>query len=227
MESKFAIILAAGKGLRMGTDIPKQFLISNGKPVLYYTIKAFEESIVDGIIVVTSEDYIDYVKEDIVKKYNFKKVCGVYTGGQMRYDSVYKGLCACKECDYVAIHDGARPFVTQEIIARSFEDAKKHMASVAAVKSKDTIRIVDKNGFSSLTPDREFVYNIQTPQTFEYNTLANAFENFKKNPDESITDDGMIVERYGKVKVHIFEGAYSNVKITTKEDLKLLDILEG
>ena len=114
-----AIILAAGKGSRMHSNIEKQFMELGGYPVIYYALKVFEKSPVDAIILVTGKKSVEYCRHEIVEKYHFTKVVSVVEGGENRYDSVYNGLCACRETDYVMIHDGARPFVTQDMIVRS------------------------------------------------------------------------------------------------------------
>lgn len=120
-----AIILAAGKGKRMGTDIPKQYIEINGYPILYYTIRAFEESFIDEIILVTGKGEEDFCKEKIVDKYNFNKVKAIVPGGKERYDSVYMGLQQVENAEYVFIHDGARPFVTNEILERMQQSVEK------------------------------------------------------------------------------------------------------
>lgn len=218
-----AIILAGGKGKRMGSNISKQYLLLNKKPILYYTIKAFEESKVDNIIIVASIDEQDYCQREIIDKYNFTKVNMIVSGGKERYNSVYEGLKAIEESkidtNIVLIHDGARPFVTTDIINASIICASNHKACVAAVKSKDTIKIADEEGFIDATPDRNKVWQIQTPQTFEYDLIKEAYDVILKGDTCHITDDAMVLEAYGFDKIKLLESSYDNIKITTSEDL--------
>jgi len=215
------ILLAAGKGKRMKSDINKQFLLINSKPILFYSLKAFEESSVDEIILVVGQDDIVYCRETIVEKYGFKKVKTVVTGGIERYDSVYKGLLEVQDAEYVLIHDSARPMVTVEIIEKNICEVKKYRACVTAMPSKDTIKIADREGFVKDTPQRDLVWQIQTPQTFEYSLIRKAYDYAFKSDVENITDDAMILENYleEKVKIKLIEGSYENIKITTGEDI--------
>ena len=125
-ERNTAIVLAAGQGKRMHSKVQKQFLEIQGYPVLYYSLRCFQESpLIQDIILVTGEESISYCKEEIVQKYGFTKVSAVIPGGKERYDSVYAGLCECRDCEYVLIHDGARPFVTEEILKRGLQKVKE------------------------------------------------------------------------------------------------------
>lgn len=218
-----AIILAAGKGKRMGMDISKQYLILEGYPVLYYAVKAFEDSNVNNIILVVGQGEKEYCKETIVEPYGFKKVRTVIEGGKERYNSVYEGLRIIESfpiyTDIVLIHDGARPFVTKEIINKSIEGGKKYGACVTAVKAKDTVKLSDGNGFIKMTPDRSTVWQIQTPQTFSYNIIRKAYDRAIKEGEGNITDDAMVLEKYGRWNIKLLEGSYNNIKITTREDL--------
>lgn len=141
-----AIILAAGKGSRMHSKIEKQFMELGGYPVIYYALKAFEESPVDSIILVTGKNSVEYCRHEIIEKYHFTKVVSVVEGGENRYDSVYNGLCACPETDYVMIHDGARPFVTQDMVVRSIQTLADYKACTVGMPVKDTIKIVNEIG---------------------------------------------------------------------------------
>ena len=140
-----AIVLAAGSGKRMNSKVHKQYLLMNGKPVLYYSLKAFEESNVDKIVLVVGAGEIEYCKKEIVERYGFVKVCAIVEGGKERYHSVYEGLKAAGETDYVLIHDGARPFLTQDIIERTITMVAQCKACVVGMPVKDTIKIVDKD----------------------------------------------------------------------------------
>lgn len=219
-----AIVLAAGKGSRMHREIPKQFIEVEGYPVLYYSLKAFQESPVDEIILVTSEDYVDYCVENIVNRYNLTKVRSVITGGAERYDSVYRGLIAASDSKYVLIHDGARPCITQKIIVDSMEMVKKCEACTVGVPVKDTIKVVDSNHMGMDTPDRSTLWQIQTPQCFNRDLLLACYDKMKQDKSVVITDDTMIVERYSNVQAKVIMGAYENIKITTPEDLKISSI---
>ena len=162
-----AIVLAAGQGKRMHSKIQKQFLEIGGKPVLYYSLHCFQESpLIQDIILVTGEEMISYCEQEIVKKYGFSKVRKVTAGGKERYDSVYAGLLCCQDTDYVYIHDGARPFITEEMVQRGYEAVKRTNACVMGMPSKDTVKLADSSGYIKETPDRKIVWNIQTPQIF-------------------------------------------------------------
>ena len=146
MEKFAAIVLSAGTGSRMKSDIPKQYMDLNGRPVIYYSLKAFEDSDVDSIVLVAGRDDIEYCRKEIVEKYGFTKVRAIIAGGAERYDSVFEGLKAVKDCDYVMIHDGARPMLSQDIIKRSWRGAVEYKACVAGMPVKDTIRVVADDG---------------------------------------------------------------------------------
>lgn len=215
-----AIVMAAGSGSRMGTDIPKQYLTVKGRPVLYFSLKAFEDSFFDEIVLVTRKDDVDYCKEEIINKFDLKKVKHIVPGGAERFESVYEGLKACGASgeDYVYIHDGARPLISKDVLERTKKDVETYGATVVAVASKDTVKIVDEDGFVVSTPDRRTLRKVQTPQAFKYSIIKEAFEKMFAEGIGNITDDGMVVERYSSVKVHLTEGDYSNIKITTIED---------
>lgn len=225
MSDKYSVILlSAGAGNRMNSDIPKQYMDLKGKMILRYSLETFErDERIGEIVIVANEAWIDTVKENIVKQYGYTKVTDVVVGGKERYESVYKGLCALKDTDYVMIHDGARPFVDHEMIARLAEAVRTHKACIPAVKSKDTIRLSDDKGFVTMTPDRNNVWNIQTPQTFEYVKLKSAFDDYMSNTAEygQVTDDAMVWELVTGGSVKIVEGSYNNIKITTPEDISV------
>jgi 2-C-methyl-D-erythritol 4-phosphate cytidylyltransferase len=223
-----AIVLAAGQGKRMNSKVQKQFLLIKEKPVLYYTLSAFENSpIISDVILVTGKDEIEYCKTEIVEKYDFKKVRKVVAGGKERYHSVHEGIQAIDHAEYVFIHDGARPFVDSEIIQRSYDAVKEYKACVAAMPVKDTIKIADENEFAVQTPDRKRVWQVQTPQTFEYPLIKDAYERLLAEEPEGITDDAMVVETMTDCKVKLIEGSYRNIKITTPEDLEIATVFCG
>ena len=215
-----AIILAAGSGSRMKSKVKKQFMDFLGKPLIYYALKAFHDSPVDEIILVTEKNAIDYCKEEIVEKYNFTKVHKIVPGGKERYESVYFGLMETT-ADYVLIHDGARAFIDQNIITRAMEAVKVYKACVVGMPVKDTIRVVDKDQYSVETPNRATLWQMQTPQCFVTEELIDAFRAMMKQENESIgiTDDAMVMEQFGKRKVKLIEGSYNNIKVTTPEDI--------
>lgn len=219
MKHITAIVLAAGKGSRMHSDVPKQFLDLCGKPVLFYSLAAFEKSLVDDIILVTGKEDIEYCRRDIVDKYHFNKVKKIVAGGTERYWSVSNGLQAAKGADYVLIHDAARPCLTQQIIKNSILEVLKTGACTVGVPVKDTIKLVDDNGFGIETPPRNYLWQIQTPQSFCYKVIMEAYEKMEQAKDTDITDDTMIVERYLGKKTKVILGDYCNIKITTGEDL--------
>lgn len=224
-----AIILAAGQGKRMKTKVQKQFLMLQGKPLLYYSLACFQKSDeIREIVVVTGKESIDYCRSEIIEKYGFTKVKSIAEGGKERYDSVYAGLEACSaDTDYVFIHDGARPFVTEDIIKRTKEVAVTYQACIAGMPSKDTVKIIDENNMVSATPERSRVWSVQTPQVFLYSLIKEAHDTARSVSMQGITDDAMVVEQYKNTPVHIVEGAYENIKITTPEDILVAEkILE-
>lgn len=224
-----AIILAAGQGKRMKTKVQKQFLMLQGKPLLYYSLACFQKSDeIQEIVVVTGKESIDYCRSEIIEKYGFTKVKSIAEGGKERYDSVYAGLEVCSaDTDYVFIHDGARPFVTEDIIKRTKEVAVTYQACIAGMPSKDTVKIIDENNMVSATPERSRVWSVQTPQVFLYSLIKEAHDTARSVSMQGITDDAMVVEQYKNTPVHIVEGAYENIKITTPEDILVAEkILE-
>ncbi len=216
-----AIILAAGQGKRMHSNVAKQYLLMKGKPILYYSLKAFEDSIVDNIVLVVGKDDIDYVSEQIVHAYEFKKVRSIIIGGKERYHSVYNGLIEVTDSEYVLIHDGARPFITKEIIHRTIESVSVNKATVVGMPVKDTIKIVDEQNKVTETPSREKVWMVQTPQAFDYKLIMNAYDQIMKEDNISITDDAMVLEYTSNHDIQLIQGSYKNIKITTEEDLQI------
>ena len=214
------VIVAAGTGSRMNMGINKQFIKLEGKEIIAYTIEKFyNNSNIEDIVVVVKEDESEFFKKEILDKYNFKNVKIAY-GGKERQDSVYNGLKLLDEkCDVVLIHDGARPFVSDNIIDKSIEEAKEHKAIVVGVPVKDTIKVIDNDKNIVDTPNRSVLWAVQTPQTFDYNILIDAYKDAFKNKFYG-TDDAMLVERIG-YKVKMLEGSYNNIKITTQEDLNI------
>lgn len=219
--TKFSVILlAAGQGRRMESNVPKQFLKIKEYPVLYYSLDAFEKNPqITEVILVTSESEIEYCKSNIVEKYSFNKVTKIVSGGKERYHSVYEGLCALSQPDYVIIHDGARPFIDQDILQRTMESVVEHKAVVVGMPVKDTIKIADENGFAVKTPNRELVWQVQTPQAFEYDLIRTSYDILMASDITNVTDDAMVIETIKGIKVKLIHGSYRNIKITTPEDL--------
>ena len=221
-----AIVLAAGKGSRMGTSVQKQYLNLGGRPLLCYPLEAFEHSPVDQVILVTGAGEEEYCRQEIVERYGYSKVASIVCGGKERYHSVYEGLKAVHECEDVLIHDGARPCVTEEIICAAMEGAVRHKACVIGMPVKDTIKMADDNEDASCTPDRSHLWLIQTPQAFSYELVRTAYDKLFANPPvgQNITDDAMVVELMTRQKVHLVRGSYENIKVTTPEDMEVAEI---
>lgn len=225
-----AIVLAGGRGKRMNSNVQKQYLLIHEKPVLYYSLNTFQESFVDEIVLVVPKGEEEYCKREIVEKYDFTKVKHIVCGGKERYHSVYQGLLAIDECDYVFIHDGARPFLTQEILQRVYDAVQEEKACVVGMPVKDTIKITDENEYATETPNREQVWMVQTPQTFSFTLIKEAYTCFLKQEEEllqkqiKITDDAMVVETFTEHKVKLVKGSYQNIKITTPEDLDIANL---
>lgn len=217
-----ALITAAGKGQRMQSPIPKQYLFLGGRPILAQTLQVFEDCpAIDGIYAITPQDQMDMVQRDIVEKYNFKKVFKVVRGGKMRQHSVWNGLRAIRsECSIVVVHDGVRPLIRKRLITQSIEAAKKNGAAVVAVPARDTVKRAVA-GKKVQTLPREEIWLAQTPQTFQFPLLMKAYQ--KANQDGILgTDEASLVERLGH-PITLIMGDYFNIKITTPEDLALAE----
>lgn len=215
-----AIVVAGGKGLRMGTQTKKQYIEIDSQCILFHTLKVVSESdYVDKIVVVVGKDDTELVKKlDIESK--IPKPCKIVTGGKTRSESVKNGLMHVENCTVTAIHDGVRPLVSKKSFDECIENAYKYGASTLGVTPKETIKIT-KEGFVEKTVNRDSLVIIQTPQCFRSEIIKKAYENF--SPD--FTDDCMQVEKIG-VKIHITKGEYENIKITTKEDLTVFKALK-
>lgn len=220
-----AIILAGGKGKRMGSAISKQFIDIKSKPIIYYTLKKFSENKkIDNIIVVLPEDEVKYFKENILKKYELR-INKIVIGGKERQDSVYNALKSLKNSstDIVLIHDGARPFISERIINEGIKFAEIYGAAAPGVMPKDTIKVKNEKNFSIDTPNRANLVSIQTPQVFKFDEILECHEKIRYN-GEKVTDDTMVVEKYG-YSVYLYDGEYTNIKVTTPEDLILAERL--
>ena len=229
-----AIVLAAGNGSRMKSNVAKQYMCLCGKPLIWYALHSIEESsVIDDCILVTGAEDISYVREEIVERYGFGKVDSIVAGGDERYDSVYHALQVIagggprvpNEDGYVFIHDGARPFLTEEILQRCYREVQASKACVTGMPVKDTIKIVDQAGFAVQTPDRKLLWQIQTPQVFDTPLIIEAYDKLMREKDRlgiggiKITDDAMVVETFMDVPVKLVQGSYENIKITTPDDM--------
>jgi len=265
-----AVVLAAGMGSRMKSSVAKQFLPLGGKPLIYYALRVMEDSkVIDDVILVTGEDDMEKMRMEVVEKYSFRKVRVIIPGGSERCFSVTNAMrwiagtsslarhgaeylenAVWKRDEegrerYVFIHDGARPFITEEILERTYEAAKENGACVAAMPSKDTVKLSDEEGFAVQTPERKNVWTVQTPQVFERELIVAAYARFEESlapqalkkavgqeepvngtpGSVTVTDDASVVEKFTDVRVKLVEGSYENLKVTTPEDLAVAEAL--
>lgn len=221
-----AIVLAAGSGSRMNSNVKKQYMEICGKPLILYALEAFEKSFIDEIILVLPANDIDYVTKNIVEPAGFSKIKAIVQGGSTRYHSVRLGLLAAsKDTEAVFIHDGARPFIDEAMLTRALDAVRKYGACVIGMPAKDTIKIADSDGYADTTPDRDKTWIIQTPQVFLYPEILDLYEELNSREQElidkgvNITDDAMVMETFGTRKVKLVEGSYENIKITTPIDI--------
>lgn len=219
------VIAAAGQGSRMGTKTNKQFIMLNQKPVITYSLDFFEkQDAVDEIVVVTSAKELDFCRNEIIARNKYQKISAVLTGGQQRQDSVWSALQYLgQDTDYVAVHDGARPLLSADVLNRLLEAAEDWGAAIPGVPSRDTIKMINKDSFVRQTLDRNVIYSIQTPQVFKFKELYTAYK-YAEEEGFYATDDAALFEKYiGQVKV--VEGDYDNIKITTPLDLVIAQTL--
>lgn len=229
-----AVILAAGSGSRMHSAVPKQFMELEGRPLIWYSLEAVERSsIIDDCILVTGAGDIAYMRREIVEKYGFSKVSCITVGGGQRFESVARALEVLENREpsrgdgYVFIHDGARPFLTEKILEDTYAAAYAYGACVAAMPSKDTVKLADPEGYACQTPNRNSVWLVQTPQVFEermiceaYRMLMTGLSSLEEQGIE-ITDDAMVVETMLHRHVKLVPASYENIKVTTPEDMKI------
>lgn len=246
-----AVLLAGGQGKRMGQGKAKQYLEIAEKPVLWYSLMAIEKSeYIDECVLVIRPEDIDFVREELLTKYYFTKVTRLAFAGKERYESVWSALVSLTgidwtvlneekklevledvsvldklPTDYIFIHDGARPFLTEEILKNNYLGVKEYGACVTGVMSKDTIKLVGEDGYVKDTPDRSRLRIVQTPQTFRAPLIYEAYRKALFEEIPGITDDAMTVELSNLSQIHMVEGSYSNIKITTPEDLLIAEIL--
>lgn len=216
-----AIIVAAGKGKRMESSVNKVYIDILGKKTIVRTLESFQQSFfIDEIILVVNENDITYCRLEAIEQSIFTKVKVIVSGGSKRQESVYKGLQeVSQKAELVLIHDGARPLVTEEIIERTLLAVLEYGAVSAGVPVKDTIKIINHEGFVSSTPDRNTLWAVQTPQAFKRSIIFEAHHRGKEAGLEA-TDDAMLVESMG-YQLKLVEGSYENIKLTTPEDVTI------
>ncbi len=224
----FAIITAGGSGTRMNTDKRKQYIDIGNKPVLAHTINKFQVTAgIDGIFLTAPQEDIDYVRSNIVQKYNFSRVEDIFPGGNTRQDSVFEALKNIKAetDDIILIHDGVRPFISHEIITECVNSLTSCDCSVTGIRPVNTIKSVSEGKIQS-TLDRDQLVSVQTPQTFKYGFILKCHEAAKRNKTTA-TDDSALAEKYGKEilgrkpLIKVVAGSSFNIKITAPGDLVL------
>lgn len=237
-EKNIAIVLAAGSGSRMQRDVRKQYLYIEEKPVLYYSLRAFERhALIDELCLVLPKADIAWVEQEWLKRWGLRKPCFAVAGGRERYHSVALALeaiearfaAAAYRPGLIFVHDSARPLVSEALISAAARGAERYGAAVPAVALKDTIKRVDEAGFVAASLDRSSLRCMQTPQTFRYELLREAYARLAaaERAGESlppITDDAMVAEYFLKAPVYLSEGDYRNIKLTTPEDLQLAEL---
>ena len=220
---KSIVIVAGGKGLRFGSNLPKQFLPMNQKPVLMHTIDAFfncDNSF--NIVVVIPENHFSFWIE-LCNKYNFKTPHKLVKGGSSRWESVKNGLTAVEDNCIVGIHDGVRPLISSELITKLYSSAEVFGAVIPAIKVTDSLRVLNCNKDKSAAIDRELYRAVQTPQVFKSNIIKQAYN---LPYEECFTDDASVVERYG-IEITLIEGEDRNIKITSSKDLAIAELLSN
>ena len=214
-----AVIVAAGESRRMGS-IDKAFALLAGKPVLARVLDVFQAcNLIDQIIVVVSKKSLEKCQQ-LVAEHGWSKVTDICPGGERRQDSVAAGLNRLMDCNWVVIHDGARPLVTEDLIRCGLAEGKETGAAVAAVPVKDTIKVAGNDRLAQHTPLRHNLWAVQTPQVFRFDIITEAYRQIKAD----VTDDASLVEQLG-YKVKLYMGSYDNIKVTTPDDLALAEVL--
>lgn len=225
----------------MGSDLAKQFILLRDKPVIWYSLKAIEDSdIIDDCILVVAQELMSYMREEILNRYGFTKVLAMVPGGSERFESVLNGIKGLQElksgCDMgsgnaevLYIHDGARPFLTEKIIKNCYVNVLEHKACVAGMPVKDTIKLADEEGFAKVTPPRKLVWQIQTPQVFDAGLVTECYlkleEALAAGESLFVTDDASVVELFSNQRVKLVEASYENMKLTTPEDLAVAEAI--
>ena len=226
-----AVVLGAGRGTRMKSALPKQYLDLSGQPVIAWPLQAFEQfDEITDVVLVTDAQEVDYCRREIVERFGLKKVAAVIPGGKRRCDSVECALRWLEDAfgsqvQWVMIHDGARPLIDAPLLKRNLETAKQRGNAVSAMPVKDTIKEAGEKGEVVRTIPREDLWQIQTPQTFLLKELLHGYDGLCPSMRDTITDDAMIVEQILKQRVWLCEGSYRNLKVTTPEDLVMAKAL--
>lgn len=219
MNKKYAVIVAGGRGVRMGSSIPKQFLPFLGKPLLCYALEMFAESIPDiKLILVLPADQLGSA-QTVLRSYIGSIDVTIVAGGDTRYHSVQNGLKCVADDGIVFVHDGARPLITRQLIERCYAQAEALGSAIPAIPVAESVRVIDGDG--SKPVDREHMRIIQTPQTFQTGIILPAFQ---QEYHASFTDEATVVEAFGQ-KVHLVDGVRDNIKITTPEDMVIAEVL--
>lgn len=214
-----ALLPCAGQGKRMGGGVGKPYIDIWGRPLLAYTLDRLQEHpLIGEIVLITRAEEIPFCRENVVDRYGFTKVKGIVAGGKERQDSVLSGLRALDpETEWVVIHDGVRPLLSAEILTRALETAFQRGNAVVGVPAKDTIKVINPDFTVKETPDRQYLWQIQTPQIFRKSVLLEAYQ-VAAGEGWQVTDDASLVEKL-KYPVHLVKGDYTNIKVTTPEDL--------
>jgi len=219
MEKVGAIVVAAGKSERMG-GVEKIFAEIDGKPLLAHTVEVFQRCpSIDEIVIVLSQSKLN-IGLSLAKEYHWSKVSTVCPGGARRQDSVNEGLQRLVRCKWVVIHDGARPCLTQKLITDGLREARDSGAAIPAMPVADTIKVISSNYYVKNTPPRDKLWAVQTPQVFRFDIISEAHRKARNN----VTDDASMVESLGH-KVKVFRGSYTNIKVTTPEDLIIAEAI--
>lgn len=220
-----ALVPAAGQGKRMGAARSKPYLLLEGKPILFYALRELEECpLINDVVLIVERGEIEHARETVVDAFRLTKVSAIRAGGQKRQDSVWEGLKTVQDdCELVMVHDGVRPFISQEILARAIQEAVDCGASIVGVPAKDTVKLVSAQKHVLETPDRTGVFLVQTPQTFRHTILLKAYRQAMQDGLYA-TDEAALVERLG-VPIKVVEGSYENIKITTPEDLAIAELI--
>jgi 2-C-methyl-D-erythritol 4-phosphate cytidylyltransferase len=221
-----AIIPAAGTGMRMKNDRPKQFLDLQGRPLLAFTLEKFQVCpAIDSIILVAPQNEVKYCRSEIVERHHLTKVENVVAGGERRQDSVRLGIEASGG-DYglVLIHDGVRPLITHDLIEHVVKAAQEHRAVITGLPAKETVKEIDENALVVKTYERQKVWLVQTPQAFRYEDILMAHRRAVEEGWDEVTDDALLVEKVG-IPVKVVEGPEDNIKVTTPQDLELAQFL--
>jgi 2-C-methyl-D-erythritol 4-phosphate cytidylyltransferase len=219
-RERVGAVIAAGGSSRRMDGVDKIFAAVAGKPLLWHVLRVFQACDgVDQVVVVLSDASVERGLR-LVEEGGFSKVTAVCAGGRRRQDSVAEGLKRLDRCDWVLIHDGARPCLTEELVERGLKEARQTGAAIAAVPLKETVKVVDAEGRIESTPRRESLWAAQTPQVFRLDLLEEAY----RKTTQEVTDDASLVEASGH-KVRVYMGLYDNMKVTTPEDLALAETI--